>query len=69
MVSMAMEMTERQAFVAMRLFLEHFYSQAGNDMETLLSDISIERDGGTLDPAAWDDWLRCVRLATRDRLG
>jgi hypothetical protein len=30
-------------------------------METLLADITIEADGGTLDPAAWDDWMRCVR--------
>jgi hypothetical protein len=30
-------------------------------METLLADITVESDGGTLDPAAWDDWQRCVR--------
>jgi hypothetical protein len=54
-------LTERQALVAMRLFLEHFYAHAGNDMETLIADITLEPDGEPLDPAAWDDWLMCVR--------
>ncbi len=52
--------SERDGFDAMRLFLEQFYSRAGNDMETLLADIGIEADGEPLDPAAWSDWLRCV---------
>jgi hypothetical protein len=54
-------LTEKQAFEAMRLFLKQFYERAGNEMETLLADITVESDGGTLDPAAWDDWQRCVR--------
>ena len=45
----------------MTLFLRQYYERAGDDLATLLADISIERDGGTLDPAAWDDWMRCVR--------
>jgi hypothetical protein len=53
-------LSEREAFQAMTLFLQEFYARAGNDIETLLADITIEADGGTLDPAAWDDWLRCV---------
>ena len=60
-----MAMSDREGFAAMKLFLEHFYDQAGNDMETLLADITIEADGGPLDPAAWDDWLRCVEQAKR----
>ena len=55
------ELDERQAFRAMTLFLRQYYERAGDDLATLLADISIERDGGTLDPAAWDDWMRCVR--------
>jgi hypothetical protein len=57
--------SDRDAFVAMRLFIEQFYSRAGNDMETLIADVTIEGDGQPLDPAAWDDWLRCVEQATR----
>ena len=58
-------MSEREAFIAMRLFLEHFYGQAGNDMETLITDITFEADGQPLDPAAWDDWMQCVEEAKR----
>ncbi len=31
------------------------------DLITLLGDTEIEADGGPTDPAAWDDWLACVR--------
>jgi len=47
----------------MKLFLERFYARAGNDMETLIADISLEADGKPLDPAAWDDWISCVEKA------
>ena len=53
-------MTEQEAFEAMRCFLEQFFASAGNDMYTLLADMTILSDGGTSDPAAWSDWLRCV---------
>lgn len=59
--------TEHEALIAMRLFLEQFYARAGNDMETLIADITIESDGKPLDPAAWDDWLRCVDEAKSPR--
>jgi hypothetical protein len=55
--------SERDALAAMRLFLEHVYEQTGNDMETHIADITMEADGSTLDPAAWEDWLRCVEKA------
>jgi hypothetical protein len=55
------ELSEREAFAAMTRFLGEFYERAGNDMETLLADVNIEKDGMTLDPAAWEDWMRCVR--------
>lgn len=60
-------MDEQQAFRAMTLFLTRFYERAGNDMETLLADISVEADGGTLDPAAWSDWQQCVAEVQRNR--
>lgn len=58
--------SERQAFIALRLFLEQFYARAGNDMETLIADVTLESDGEPLDPAAWDDWLVCVQRAIRE---
>jgi hypothetical protein len=57
---MDVTLTPRQALEAMTEFLNHFYSQAGDDLVTLLADISIEADGSTLDPAAWDDWINAV---------
>jgi len=54
------DLTDREALIAMKLFLEQFYAEAGNDIETLIADITIESDGGTLDPGAWEEWLRCV---------
>jgi hypothetical protein len=59
-VEEAISLTPIEALRAMQLFLRQFYDRAGNDMETLIADISIERDGGTLDPAAWEDWMRCI---------
>ena len=53
-------LSEREAFRAMTLFLTEYYERAGDDLVTLLADITIESDGDTLDPAALDDWLRCV---------
>jgi hypothetical protein len=54
------QLTEREAFQAMSLFLDQFAERAGDDLLTLLGDITIEADGGTTDPAAWEDWMRCV---------
>jgi hypothetical protein len=56
--------SQLQAFIAMRRFLEQFYDRAGNDMETLIADITLEEDGVPVDPAAWSDWLRCLDEAT-----
>jgi hypothetical protein len=57
-------MTEQEAFAAMKLFLEQYYERAGNDMETLIADITLESDGQPLDPAAWSDWMKCIRAVT-----
>lgn len=54
-------MDEREAFLAMSRFLWQFANRAGDDLMTLLGDIAIDVDGDTNDPAAWDDWMDCVR--------
>lgn len=60
-------MNDKEAFAAMSPFLAQYYRRAGNDMETLIADIALEADGQPLDPAAWDDWLECVRtVAIKD---
>ena len=57
------QLDEHEAFHAMSLFLRQFADRAGDDMLTLLSDISLDADGKTFDPAAWDDWMRSVASA------
>lgn len=54
---------ENEAFRAMTLFLWRYFEEAGNDVATLLADISLEPDGRPLDPAAWDDWLESISKA------
>ncbi|GAB2700162.1 hypothetical protein [Thalassiella azotivora] len=54
-------LTPEQAFDAMSLFIYQFAGRAGDDLLTLMGDISIDDRGRTFDPAAWDDWLECVR--------
>jgi hypothetical protein len=55
------QLSEQEAFRAMSLFLDQFAERAGDDLLTLLGDITLRPDGGTFDPAAWDDWMACVR--------
>ena len=59
--ALMVDLSEREAFEAMRLFLDAFYERAGDDLDTLRADLSIEADGEPLDPAAWQDWLAAVR--------
>ncbi len=54
-------LTQEQAFAAMSEFLWQYARRAGDDLITLLGDIEIEGDGRPTDPAAWDDWLECIR--------
>lgn len=55
-------LTERKAFEAMVLFLEGFYERTQSDeVGGLLSDLMMSEDGTTADPAAWEDWMECVR--------
>lgn len=55
----------------MRLFIDQFAARAGDDLLTLMGDITT-RDGrteNTFDPAAWDDWIECVELVKRSPEG
>jgi hypothetical protein len=62
-------LTERQAFEAMVLFLEEVYARTeSDDIAGLLSDLMITADNQTADPAAWQDWLACLRKVTPTHL-
>ena len=54
--------TEYQAFEAMKKFLEKYYRRtASDDVGSLLGDLQMLQDGVTADPAAWNDWIKCVQ--------
>ena len=56
-----MELTTKQAFEAMVLFLEEFYNRTqSDDVGALLGQLRLFEDGSTADPAAWYDWVECV---------
>lgn len=54
-------LTQEEAFRVMAEFLWQYARRAGDDLITLLGDIELESDGMPTDPAAWDDWLNCVK--------
>jgi len=62
--------TVRQAFEAMRLFLEQFNEREPNErketIEQLLRWTEIEADGDSSDPAQWHDWIGAVRTVLGD---
>ena len=45
-------------------FLEEFSRRTDGHFPTLMADIRVDADGMTHDPAAWEDWLECVRRVT-----
>lgn len=46
----------------MYAFLEQVYRRTGSDdLGALLGGMSLLKDGGTADPAAWEDWEEAVR--------
>lgn len=53
-------LTVHEAFLAMADFVWEFGQRAGDDLLTLIGDISPLPDGTIMDPAAWTDWLASV---------
>lgn len=60
-------LTPREAFEAMRCFLERFNEREPPEsrltIELLLSWTEVEADGITSDPAQWPDWERSIATA------
>lgn len=54
----------KQAYLAMYEYLLQLYNRNGSDdLGGLLGGMSLLPDGSTADPAAWGDWMQCVRKA------
>lgn len=56
-------LTASDAFLAMGLFVREFAGRVKPEaaLATLWSDIEVQGDGISGDPAALEDWLRCVQ--------
>jgi hypothetical protein len=64
------QLTELEAFDAMRAFLEAYWRRglcASDDLANLLSNISrnLWTDGSTADPAQWNDWLDAIEASKK----
>lgn len=56
-----MFLSEKEAFRAMFLFLEKYYSMTGSDeVGSLLGALSLSEDGMPIDRALWHDWLASI---------
>lgn len=56
------------AFLAMGLFVREFAGRVKPEtaLVTLWSGIEVESDGSSGDPAALEDWLKCVEEVLKD---
>jgi len=60
------KLTLLEAYSAMYKFLENEYEMTGsNDIGGMLGGMSMLDDGGTADPAAWEEWLKSVEKIQR----
>ncbi len=60
-------LTHKEAFMAMKSFLEKFYEETNSeDVGVILGELSsdIWQDGSTGDPACWDEWIKCIEKVT-----
>jgi hypothetical protein len=56
------QITVREAYTAMYLYLERVYGFTGSDdVGGLLGSLSLLPDGQPADPAAWTEWTRAVK--------
>jgi hypothetical protein len=60
-----MALTDRQALLAMKKFLEAYYdrTKGTGHLAMVISDIEFEPINITSDPAAWEDWLAAIDAA------
>jgi len=60
-------LTQEQAFRAMFLFLDRYWSEFRTaTLADVLSDVQPASNGVSSDPAAWNDWLDAVLRATSE---
>ena len=59
---MKKDLTIKEAYVSMFLYLKNLYKLTGSDdLGGFLSGMQFAADGSTMDSAAWADWLDAVK--------
>jgi hypothetical protein len=60
-------LTPEQAFKAMFYYLDAYWRRFQQaEVRDVLGDIQPAEAGTSSDPAAWEDWLLCVRRVVED---
>ncbi|MDR3550964.1 MAG: hypothetical protein P4L31_06130 [Candidatus Babeliales bacterium] len=61
------KLTKIQAYNAMAKFLENYYNQThSDDIGTLLSGMDFLSNGKTVEPVAWENWIKCVDATLKE---
>lgn len=61
------ELTRLQVYNAMIKFLEIYYELTkSGDVGSLLSVMQFRIDGGTANPASWEDWVKCIDATLKE---
>lgn len=53
-------LTPMEALLSMTDYLWGFMERCGDELALCVADLTVDDDGLTSDPAAWDDWLASV---------
>ena len=62
------DLTVEQAYRAMFLYLEELYNNThSGDLAGFLGGMVLASDGKTMDPAAWNDWIRAVNKILEEK--
>lgn len=61
MVDAESALTPKEGYRAMLYFLEAYFERTkAEEIAALLGGLAFNKDGLTMDPAAWQDWLDAV---------
>ena len=66
---MNINLTEKEAYNAMYQYLVKVQEMTkSDDLGGLLGSMSTLPDGGTADPAVWQEWLECINNAKKGQV-
>ena len=63
------DLNEKEAYLAMFSFLEHWYEMTkSDDVGSLLGSMPFLQDGSTADPALWSDWEAAIQMVRKSQV-